>query len=319
MNNSLRILVGVDGSPGSEAALRWALAEAALRAASFGDGAPASTVAALLAWTGDSLPAGAQAEPGALAAAAAEMLERTIKRVGEPAATVELRRLVVAGKPTQALTAAARNYDLLVVGEHGHTPLHRRTAGSVSQGAVHSSPIPVVVARRGSTPASSAQRRDRPVIVGVDGSDLSLGALRWAAHEAALRAAPLRVVHAWGGLDQMYTGALVTAKGAILRQAEDILDNAVTRGLDGAADVSVDAVLSPESAVRALIHEARAAQLLVVGSRGLGGFARLLLGSVSHQCVLYAACDTAVVHPDGDVDPLEAPPAAMAEASLTAD
>jgi nucleotide-binding universal stress UspA family protein len=324
MNNSLGILVGVDGSPGSEAALRWALAEAALRAASSGDGAPASTVTALLAWTGDGLPAGAlraaeQTEQGALAAAATEMLERTIKRVGEPAATVELHRLVVEGKPTPALTTSARNYDLLVVGEHGHAPLHRRTAGSVSQGVVHHSPIPVVVARRVDTPASPTQRGDRPVVVGVDGSDLSLGALRWAAHEAALRGAPLRVVHAWGGLDQMYAEALVTAQGAFLRQAEDILDHAVTLGLDGAADMSVDTVLSPESAVRALIREAREAQLLVVGSRGLGGFARLLLGSVSHQCVLYAACDTAVVHTDGDAFPVDPPDAVMAGASLIAD
>ncbi|MBL7488010.1 universal stress protein [Frankia sp. AgB1.9] len=320
MNNSLRILVGVDGSPGSEAALRWALAEAALRTASSDDRAPASTVTALLAWTGDGLPAAVlraaeQTEQGTLGAAAAEMLERTIKRVGEPAATLELRRLVVEGKATQALTVAARNYDLLVVGEHGHTPLHRRTAGSVSQGAVHYSPIPVVVARSDGKPAASTQRADRPVVVGVDGSDLSLGALRWGAHEAALRGAPLRVVHAWGGLDQMYTEALVTAQGALVRQAEDILDKAVALGLEGAADLSVDAVLSPESAVRALIRESCDAQLLVVGSRGLGGFARLLLGSVSHQCVLYAACDTAVVHTDGEAVP---PAAAVSGAGLAA-
>jgi nucleotide-binding universal stress UspA family protein len=324
MNNSLRILVGLDGSPGSECALRWALAEAALRAESSDVGASASTVTALLAWTSDGLPAGAlraaeQTGQGELAAAAADMLERTIKRVAEPAATAELHRLVVEGKPTQALTAAARNYDLLVVGEHGHTPLHRRTAGSVSQGVVRHSPIPVVVARRDGKPAAPTQRADRPVVVGVDGSDLSLGALRWAAHEAALRGAPLRVVHAWGGLDQMYAEALVTAQGALVRQAEGILSQAVTLGLDGAADLPVDTVLSPDSAVRALIREAREAQLLVVGSRGLGGFARLLLGSVSHQCVLYAGCDTAVVHTDGDAVPVDAPKAAMAGASLTAD
>ncbi|MBL7487687.1 universal stress protein [Frankia sp. AgB1.9] len=299
MDSSVRILVGVDGSAGSEAALRWALREAGLWA-SGAAGSPAPTVTALLAWSGDGLPAGVldaatRADRDGLAEAAGEMLERSIKRVDAPTAGIELRRLVVRGDPVPAVTAAARNYDLLVVGERGHGPVHRLTAGSVSQGIVHHAPVPVVVVR---SRAAAVEPDGRPVVVGIDGSDLSLAALRWAAHAAAIRGVPLRVVNAWGGYDPMYAEVLVDAQGALARQAAGILDQAVKQGLAGAPDVTVDTVVSPDSAVRALTREAREAQLLVVGTRGHGGFARLLLGSVSHQCVLHAASDVAVVRPE---------------------
>jgi nucleotide-binding universal stress UspA family protein len=300
MNSSVRILVGVDGSDGSEAALRWALREAGLWACASRAGNAAPTVTALLAWTGNGLPAGllhaaTQANRDRLAEAAAEMLERTLKRVGDPPAGVELRRLIVHGNPVPAMTEAARDYDLLVVGESGHDAVHRMTAGSISQGIVQHALTPVVVVRSHDTVTESD---DRPVVVGIDGSDLSMAALRWAAHAAAVRKVPLRVVHATGGYDPMYSEVLIAAQGSLLRQATEILDQAVQLGLDSAPDITVDTVVSPDSAVRALMREARGAQLIVVGSRGHGGFARLLLGSVSHQCVLHAASDVAVVRPD---------------------
>jgi nucleotide-binding universal stress UspA family protein len=79
------------------------------------------------------------------------------------------------------------------------------------------------------------------------------------------------------------------------RQAREIVDYAVAFGLDDATGVAVEPVVSSESAVRALLRESEDAQLLVLGSRGLGGFARLMLGSVSHQCLLYGTSDIAVV------------------------
>ncbi|ONH22597.1 universal stress protein [Pseudofrankia asymbiotica] len=302
MSGSVRILVGVDGSAGSEAALRWALREAARwSAATDGTGRGAAPmVTALLAWTADGLPHGVlraatQANPDGLVRAATEMLERSIGRVGEPSGPVTLQRAVVREDPVTALTAAAANADMVVVGERGHGPLHRLTPGSISQGIVHHAPVPVVVVRPatdGETPETDDRR---PVVVGVDGSDLSLAALRWAAHAAAVRGVPLRVVHAWGGYDPMYSEVLVGAQGLLVRQAEDVLDQAVKLGLDAAPRLIVESVVSPDSAMRALLREGREAQLLVVGSRGHGGFTRLLLGSVSHQCVLHADCDVAVV------------------------
>ncbi|MBL7488033.1 universal stress protein [Frankia sp. AgB1.9] len=299
MDSSVRILVGVDGSAGSEAALRWALREAGLWAAGCRGRNTAPTVTALLVWTGDSVAAGVGAttrdDRDGLAAAAQEMLERVVGRTGAPPAGVEVRRMAVQGSPVPAVVAAARNYDLLVVGERSHDPLHRMTAGSVSQGIVAHAPIPVVVVR---SRDAVVEPDRRPVVVGIDGSDLSIAALRWAAHSAAVRGVPLRVVHASGGYDPMYAEVLVAAQSSLVRRATDVLAQAVALGLDGALDITVDTVLSPDSAVRALLREARDSQLLVVGTRGHGGLARLLLGSVSHQCVLHAACDVAVVRPE---------------------
>lgn len=177
-------------------------------------------------------------------------------------------------------------------------------------------PVPVVIARARDE-AAAQERDDRPVVVGVDGSDPSLSALRWAAQEAALRGVGLRVVHAWGGHDPMHSDALVTAQGSLLRQAEDILDQAVTLGLDGAANLAVDTVMCPDSAARALLRESRQAQLLVVGSRGLGGFSRLLLGSVSQQCVLHAASEVAVARPRRVPVPADEPTETAASATVS--
>jgi nucleotide-binding universal stress UspA family protein len=323
MSSSVRILVGVDGSPGSEAALRWAFREASLCSAvtdhTGRDVAP--TVTALLAWTADGLPTGVlrsatQADHDGLTRAATEMLERAVGRVGEPSAPVTLRRLVVRDDPVTALTAAAADADMVVVGERGHGPIHRLTTGSVSQGIVHHAPVPVVVAR--APKEGQAPRPDdrRPVSVGVDGSDLSLAALRWAAHAAAVRGVPLRVVHAWGGYDPMYAEVLVGAQGSLVRQAEEVLAQAVKLGLDEAPRLPVESVVSPDSAMRALLRESREAQLLVVGDRGHGGFSRLLLGSVSHQCVLHADCDVAVVR-SGALPATVGQPAATPGASVT--
>jgi nucleotide-binding universal stress UspA family protein len=74
--------------------------------------------------------------------------------------------------------------------------------------------------------------------------------------------------------------------------------------------------VSPDSAIRALLRESREAQLLVIGSRGLGGFSRLLLGSVSQQCVLHAASDVAVIRPRPVPVPADHPAGTAAGATV---
>jgi nucleotide-binding universal stress UspA family protein len=287
----MRILVGIDGSPGSEAALRWACHEATLRPAA---------VTALVAWTADGRPhhiyhLATHADSAGLMAAARTLLETAVARVRGDFPTVEVTPVARQAEPVAAMLELAAQADLVVVGARGNSVIRRLAAGSVSQGVVHFSPVPVVVVH--DVPHTGAVDK-RPVAVGIDGSGMSLAALRWAAGEAATRGVPLRVVHSWGGLDPLYADLLLSSKHAVTQLASALLDDAVKLGLDGAPETDVLPVIASDAPVVALLRESLNAQLLVVGGRGRGGFAELALGSVSHQCVLHAACPVAVVRSD---------------------
>ena len=147
------------------------------------------------------------------------------------------------------------------------------------------------------------------VVVGVDGSEASGAALRWAAVEARLRKTRLRVVHAWTfnfpvleglGYAGAYVGASVDVQpGAGMshqRQiAEDLVDHAIA-DLGAEADgVEIDREVLEGPAAEMLAGTVTDRDLLVVGSRGRGGFAGLLLGSVSQQCAHRASCPVVIV------------------------
>jgi len=138
-----------------------------------------------------------------------------------------------------------------------------------------------------------AEVEQGPVVVGVDGSEHSRKALRWAAEEAKVRNAPLEVVLAWTLLAQ--PGGLEPKPDFSDDDARAYLEKFVdeTLGDDRPAQLTLSPVC--DLAARALIDASEGASLLVVGSRGLGGFRELLLGSVSGQVVRHAKCPVAVV------------------------
>lgn len=133
------------------------------------------------------------------------------------------------------------------------------------------------------------------IVVGVDGSEQSVAALRFAVGEAALRGAGVTAVYAlevptvpWPGL----TGLVGTA----LEEANHVLGRAIDRAFAGVlAEVPLEREVVEKSPAAALLEAAAGGDLLVVGSRGRGGFAGLLLGSVSLQCALHATCPVAIV------------------------
>jgi nucleotide-binding universal stress UspA family protein len=143
---------------------------------------------------------------------------------------------------------------------------------------------------------------DRLVVAGYDGSQGAEAALRVAAQEARTRGARLRVVAAWH-VPAPLVGATVTLTDAArlgddLRAAlTEAVDNAVAAVRTEAPGLEVESVVVEGPAVTVLTGEAAAAELLVVGSRGLGGFRELLLGSVSHQCAQHALCPVLIVPP----------------------
>ena len=138
------------------------------------------------------------------------------------------------------------------------------------------------------------------ITVGVDGSEQSRRALEWAVREAGLRGAALTVlaVHQvasnhWTGNPELYP-ADRPATEAIRRAAEDAVRKAVSQaGEPGPASVTVRAVSGLPA--HELVGASSDADLVVVGSRGGGGFARLPLGSVSNQVVSHAACPVVVI------------------------
>lgn len=139
------------------------------------------------------------------------------------------------------------------------------------------------------------------IVVGVDGSQGAQAALEWAAAEARLRGATLRIVHGWHLPAATYgSGGFVPPVGM---SWEDDLEAAARTGLDkvvdGAAEllsgIEVERRLGEGPAATVLTQAAQDADLLVVGSRGLGGFKELLLGSVGHQCAQHAPCPVVIV------------------------
>jgi nucleotide-binding universal stress UspA family protein len=131
------------------------------------------------------------------------------------------------------------------------------------------------------------------IVVGIDSSKAAKAALRFALEEARLRQASLRAVHAIDSFSSY--PSLAVDVGAVRRAAEELLED-VTGEVDGErGDVEIEHRVLEGAPGGVLVEESRGAALLVVGSRGHGGFTGLLLGSVSQQCAHHAECPVVIV------------------------
>jgi len=138
----------------------------------------------------------------------------------------------------------------------------------------------------------------KTIVVGVDGSEPSLAALRWALDEARLREARVVAVYVWLFPSLAARHGEIPPLGfeGLRRSAEELLDEALEAVADSAEGVEVERVVAEGAPPERLVAVADGAELLVLGSRGLGGFAGLLLGSVSQQCAHHARCPVVIVH-----------------------
>lgn len=140
-----------------------------------------------------------------------------------------------------------------------------------------------------------------PIVVGVDGSPAAAAALRWALNEAQLRGTTVEAVRAWTFpmADAIHAAAADILVQDIAQFSEEQLERVVAdvAGPDPAVKVERRVVEGPPA--RVLVDAAAGADLLVVGSRGRGGFAGLLLGSVAQQCVHHAPCPIVVIRDAG--------------------
>lgn len=137
------------------------------------------------------------------------------------------------------------------------------------------------------------------IIVGIDGSPSSLAALDWAARQGALAREPLLAIMTWEWPHDLGFAPPLPHDYDPVADARHVLDEAVEAARAAHPEVEIRSSVAEGRAAPALVEASRGASLLVVGSRGHGGFAGMLLGSVSQHCVTNAHCPVVVVRDDG--------------------
>ncbi len=269
------VVVGVDGSPQSSAALRWAGAEALLFRV------PVTLIYAvaptIVSWPMAPLQDTVAECERQNAQEALQHARDAVASVAESAEQhIDIRTEVRYGHPVQVLVGASREARMVVVGNRGRGALGRLVLGSVSDGLIHHArgPVTVVHTRRGYLPDPAAA-----VLLGVDGSPASEDATALAFEEAERRGVGLVAVHVWSDV-----GGLPLQGGewrGHRQEAEEVLAERLAGWQERHPDVRVSRHVEFDDPASHLVDRARTAQLVVLGSRGRGGFAGMLLGSVS--------------------------------------
>jgi nucleotide-binding universal stress UspA family protein len=270
------IVVGVDGSPASDAAVVWAAREAAMR------NIPLTLVHMFRAFvpTFPQIPT-----PGGVAVWQEDdghkVLEQAIK-IAEDAVPRD-RKISIASEvkcspPVPTLVDLSEEAEMIVVGCNGRGAVARVLLGSVSSGVVRSAKCPVAVIRaEASDLPHSARAR---VLVGIDCSPASELALAIAFDEASRRGVDLTALHAWSDVAVYQLPWLDWGS-----EAERSLAEYLAGWRERYPDVKVNRIVALDHPGRALIEESESAQLVVVGSHGRGGLSGMLLGSVSNAVV----------------------------------
>jgi nucleotide-binding universal stress UspA family protein len=294
MNTQARgIVVGFDGSSGSEGALEWA-AHTARR-----QGRPLTVlhVSDLAA-----APARTAFLPDVLSEPLAEAANATLKVGVERAAAVldrsHITGTAVIGSPAAELVAASEGAALVVTGCRARGRLASGLLGSVSYAVTAHAKCPAVVVRGHETAYPDANHE---VVVGVDDSEASQRALDVAADIAAetgatlhiVRVEPLHAPDSWASVETRHAGSEHTH--APRAEAEATLERAEKQTRGSHPDLTIETEVLYGDAGHALAPLGDRAGLLVVGKRGRGGFSGLLLGSVSHAVIHEANCPVMVV------------------------
>ena len=282
------ILVGVDGSDAATGAVRWAARAAAA------EGLDLKVVGAYDASTSDYAPGLIipQDVVDAIRQDASDAVHAAADAAKDAAPGVTVATSIVDGDAARVLLELGKDAAMIVVGTRRLGSVKGLFLGSVSTSvAAHAHGRVTVVAAEGNP--------DGPVVVGVDGSPVSDAAVAEAFRQASLRNVPLRAVHTWTPLDADALHGYGIGADEVARMTQDAVEVLAER-LAGYAqdypDVTIERSVLPEEPAKALLDEAGAdASLLVVGSRGRGGFRGLLLGSTSQKVMHHADCPVMVV------------------------
>jgi nucleotide-binding universal stress UspA family protein len=287
------VVVGVDGSASALRAVRWAARAAEARGRgllvvhAYG-GVDPSLVVEVELW---------RRYEQDLVHHANDVLAEAVAAATTVAPSVPVTQELVNGLAAPALLERATIDGLLVVGEQGLSGLDGALLGSVASAVAGHAAGPVVVVR-GDEPTEP----DAPVVVGVDGSPGGVAAIDFAVAAADAAGCPLVAVHTWWDPFVETVPEPLLARETIDNDERRLLAEQLAGRSADHPDLAVSAVVERSRPSRALLEHARGARLLVVGTRGRGGFAGLLLGSVSRAMVHRAPCPVAVVPAPGGGD-----------------
>jgi len=273
------VVVGVDGSSCSQAAVRWAAQEAAMRRVPLTAVyavPPVPTAISPLVSPGGRIPdeilAAQEAEARRILSDAVKLAEEATAGADRPEINSEMHL----GRAVPTLVDLSKTAKMVVVGSRGRSGRHRRLLGSVTTALIHHAHCPVAVTRD-EIPAE--QRAQAPVLVGIDGSKASRLATEIAFDEAAWRGVDLVALHVWSDADMSSVFGVDAA--AVETAADKTLAEALAGWQERYPEVTVHRSIEFEDPTRHLLEKSEDAQLVVVGSHGRGGFAGMLLGSVS--------------------------------------
>jgi len=283
------VVIALDGSLLSDRTLDWGLREAERRGA-------------------DAVLARAWREPDEYAVwgwfpvlgepgfdgEAKDYLDAVLAREVARRPALRITSALLHGSAVPELRTLSEDAQLLVVGSGpgqrpGHVAMHL---------AAHARCPVAVVRDHGESTPGAASGRVGAVVVGVDGSPASLEAASTAARAASARGAVLRLVHARPTIAEPY------GRGAVPPLSDHAATDPAHRSARGVAErlrehhdgLTVETTLVDDDPAHAILQAALGAQLVVVGSRGLGAFRGMLLGSVSHEVLRDAACTVLVEH-----------------------
>lgn len=273
------IVVGVDGSGASNAAVCWAAREAAMRHV------PLTVVHMVNAMvpTLPQLPVSAgvavwQEEQGR------QILEQAVKIAEEAVSAgrpIDVRSDLRCSPPAPTLVDMSDDAEMLVVGSNGRGAMARFLLGSVSSSVVRGARCPVAVIH--DEDPLMPHPMQAPVLVGIDGSPASELATAIAFDEASRRGVELIALHAWSDVEVFELPGLDWS--AVKSEAERSLAERLAGWQERYPDVTVHRLVVSDRPARQLVEKSESAQLTIVGSHGRGGLSGALLGSVSNAVV----------------------------------
>lgn len=283
----LGIVVGADDSPPSVAAVAWAARDAELR------NVPltlvhviAPVVTPIEPWVEPSSPANFSQYQEHQAHEIVEQARKVAAEATSPDRASRIACEVLHGPVVPALVDLSTRADMVVVGCRGRGAVARSLLGSVSSGVVHQAQCPVAVFHD-EDPVTARPPR-APVVVGIDGSPTSELATEIAFDEASRRGVDLVALHAWSDMGPLDFASMNWAPiewRNIEAREEEVLAERLCGWRERYPDVTLRKVVVCDRPALRLLEQAEAAQLVVLGSHGRGGFPGMLLGSVSRTVV----------------------------------